>query len=451
MSDTSDPERNRLAGRIARVARVGGNLTAAAASIGTNRLFGGDEAAGARALRDALGRTRGPLMKVAQMLATIPDALPPGWAEELATLQSNAPSMGWPFVRRRMRAELGQGWEDRFASFGREAAHAASLGQVHRATLPTGETVACKLQYPDMASAVEADIGQLRTMLGVFRAAEKAVDPSRMVDEIADRLREELDYDRERRHMDLYRALLAGEPQIRVPDVVAPLCTGRLLTMGWLEGTPVTQWLGAPLETRNAIATNLFKAWWVPMTGTGVIHGDPHLGNYTVHSEGAGLNLLDFGCVRLFPARFVGGVVQLYRALRAEDMDACVAAYETWGFPRLSRELVEVLNVWARFIYAPLLDDRVRSVADGISPGEYGRKEAFKVRDLLRSHGPVTIPREFVFMDRAAIGLGAAFLHLRAELNYHRLFEASLEGFTVERLAARQTAALTQAGLPLPS
>lgn len=450
MDRPADPERNRLAGRIARVAQVGTNLTAAAASIGTNRLFGGDQTAAARALKDALGRTRGPLMKVAQMLATIPDALPPGWAEELAALQSNAPAMGWPFVRRRMRAELGPEWERRFARFGPEAAHAASLGQVHRATLPDGREVACKLQYPDMSSAVEADIGQLRSMLAVFRTAEKAVDPGQVVEEIAERLREELDYDRERRHMALYRTLLAGEPRILVPDVVDGLCTGRLLTMGWLEGEPVARSFGAGPDIRNALATDLFKAWWVPMTGTGVIHGDPHLGNYTVRPDGAGINLLDFGCVRIFPPRFVGGVVQLYRALLANDIDACVAAYETWGFSGLSRELVDVMNLWARFIYAPLLDDRVRTVADGISPGEYGRKEAFKVRDLLRRHGPVTIPREFVFMDRAAIGLGAAFLHLRAELNFHQLFEASLEGFAPDVLAGRQQTALAAAGLPQP-
>ena len=106
-----------------------------------------------------------------------------------------------------------------------------------------------------------------------------------------------------------------------------------------------------------------------------------------------------------------------------------------------------MLDIWARFIYGPLLDDRVRTVADGVSPGAYGRREAFQVKQALDEKGPVTIPREFVFMDRAAIGLGAAFLHLGAELNWRRLFEASLEGFSEEALAARQAAALAAAGL----
>ena len=107
-----------------------------------------------------------------------------------------------------------------------------------------------------------------------------------------------------------------------------------------------------------------------------------------------------------------------------------------------------MLNVWARFIYAPMLDDRVRSVADGINAGEYGRKEAFGVHKKLRELGPVTPPREFVFMDRAAIGLGSVFLHLGAELNFHRLFNEAIEGFDVAELDKRQKAALKKAGVP---
>ena len=124
-----------------------------------------------------------------------------------------------------------------------------------------------------------------------------------------------------------------------------------------------------------------------------------------------------------------------------------MAAYEIWGFKNLSRELGEVLNVWANFIYGPILDDRVRPIADGVKPGEYGRKEAFEVRRLLKEHGPVTIPAEFVFMDRAAIGLGAAYLRLGAELNYCQLFEESIEGFDVSALAERQKKALIEVGL----
>ena len=447
--DSPDPERNRLSGRLARTARVGANLSGAGLTYAAQSIFGGDKGDEkvARAMAAALGRSKGPLMKVAQLVSTIPDLLPPEYAAEFSQLQAEAPAMGWPFVKRRMRAELGPGWEARFAAFSREAAHAASLGQVHAARMPDGTRVACKLQYPEMASAVEADVGQLRTLLGLFRRMDGSIDPSEMVAEITDRLREELDYGREARHMRLYRQMLAEKAFVTVPEPVADLSTDRLLTMSWLEGDRLIAFEDAPQETRNRIAEMLFWTWWGPMNTYAVIHGDPHLGNYQVTGGGTGINLLDFGCVRVFPARFVGGVVDLYRALRQDDFDAAYAAYEAWGFSGLSRELVEVLNVWARFIYGPIIDDRVRTVADGVKPGEYGRREAFRVRQLLKEKGPVTIPREFVFMDRAAIGLGAAYLRLGAELNFHRLFEESLEAFTVEAVAARQSEALAAAGL----
>ena len=444
-----DRERDSFGGRIKRVAQVGAGLSSAAAAFGANRLLAGEQADAktAKALAAALGNVKGPLMKVAQIIATIPDAAPPEYAEELAKLQANAPSMGWAFVKRRMRAELGADWREKFSAFEQEAAHAASLGQVHKATHLNGQPLACKLQYPDMASAVESDLSQLQVILGLFKRVQNAVDPSEMGDEIAARLREELDYEREAKAMRLYNAMLADQPAINTPEPIAELSTGRLLSMTWLEGRSLMSFLDAPLPVRNRIAELLFTAWWAPMTTYGVIHGDPHLGNYAVVGDGEALNLLDFGCIRIFPADFVGAVVALYRALLNDDREGQRAAYARWGFSELDDERMDVLNVWARFIYAPLLDDRVRTVADGVSPGEYGRKEAFRMRELLQEKGGVKVPGQFVFMDRAAIGLGAAFLHLGAELNFHQLFERSIAGFDQNALATRQSDALAAVGL----
>lgn len=446
---SNDPEANRFSGRFARAARVGAGLGVAGVRLGANRLFAGDDAdaANARLLKEALGGLKGPLMKVAQMVATVPDLLPPEFAAEFAQLQTNAPAMGGPFVRRRMAAELGPDWRARFAEFDMTPAAAASLGQVHRAVGVDGVPLAVKLQYPDMQSAVESDLGQLRTLLGLGRRVFGAIDTSEIGAEITERLREELDYEREARHMALYRAFFADQPDIEVPEPRFDLSTGRLLTMTWLTGSGLMSFKDAPQEVRDRIARLLFQAWWDPMTNLGVIHGDPHLGNYTLAGDAERLNLLDFGCIRVFPPKFVAGVVKLYRALIADDREAQMEAYRAWGFENLSWDLLDVLNVWARFIYGPLLDDRVRTVADGIAPGEYGRREAFEVKQALKEKGPVTIPREFVFMDRAAIGLGSAFLHLGAAQNWRRLFEASLEGFTEEGLAERQAAALSAAGL----
>ena len=449
-----DDEANRFGARAARYLAVGAQAGGFAARLAGARLLGAGRGQGresdAEALARALGGLKGPLMKAAQLIATIPEVLPIEYAEALASLQSEAPPMGAAFVRRRMAAELGPDWQKKFAAFDLTPAAAASLGQVHRARTLEGADVACKLQYPDMASAVEADLAQLELALALQKRVEPAIDAREAAAEIAERLREELDYRREAKHARLYRAMLAGRGDIRVPGVHEALSTGRLLTLDWLEGEKVLSLVGAPEAGRNLVAQAIFSAWWRPFAHHGVIHGDPHLGNYAVFREDgapAGINLLDYGCVRIFPPAFVGGVVQLYRGLRAGRRDEIAEAYRVWGFRNLSNDLIEVLTVWARFILGPLLDDRVRTIADGVSAAAYGRREAMVVRRMLREKGPLTIPREFVFMDRAAIGLGGAFLHLAARLNFHRLFEEALGDFDLDVLAARQSTALTDAGL----
>ena len=445
-----DDERNRFGARAARYLAVSAQAGGFAARFAGGKLFGEAGDGDALALARALGGLKGPLMKAAQLIATIPEALPADYAEALVTLQSEAPPMGAAFVKRRMVSELGPGWREKFRRFDLQPAAAASLGQVHRAKTLDGADAACKLQYPDMASAVEADLAQLDMALALQRRFDSAIDARDAAQEVADRLREELDYRREAKHAKLYRLMLAGQGAIRVPGVHDALSTGRLLTLDWLDGEKILSIAGAPEEQRNAVASAIFAAWWSPFARFGVIHGDPHLGNYTVfHEEGAaaGINLLDYGCVRIFPPAFVGGVVQLYRGLRANNRDQIAAAYETWGFTNLSQDLIDVLTVWARFILGPLLDDRARTIGDGVSAGAYGRQEAAMIHRQLRDKGPVRIPREFVFMDRAAIGLGGAFLHLAARLNFHRLFEAALEDFDVAALAARQSGVLAQAGL----
>ena len=453
---TSDKERNRLTARAVRYGRVGANVGGVAARIASARLLGldPDRQREAAALAAALGGLKGPIMKVAQLLATIPEALPAEYAAELGQLQSQAPPMGWPFVRRRMAAELGPDWENRFASFEREAAASASLGQVHGARAHDGRSLAVKLQYPDMQSAVEADLRQLGVLFSIHRRLKPAIETSEMREEIAARLREELDYDLEARHMRLYGLIFARDPLIRVPEVLPELSTQRLLTMTWLSGRQLLDYAGHPLEERNQIARAMFRAWWYPFSHYGVIHGDPHLGNYTVFEEkagrAAGINLLDYGCMRTFAPKFIQGVIDLYRGLLTGDRALVVHAYETWGFTGLSNELIDILNIWANFIYGPMLEDRVRTIADDQSPGMYGRREAFKVHQGLRDKGPVKVPREFVFMDRAAVGLGGVFLNLNAELNFHRLFDNTIIDVDVGDVALRQRQALTEVGVPLP-
>lgn len=440
-----------LGGRMARYGRVSGTMASLAAKLAGEKYFGLtiDRKDHAEKLVKALGGMKGPLMKVGQILATIPEALPAEYAQEFQQLQSDAPAMGWPFVRRRMKAELGSDWEEKFKDFEREASAAASLGQVHKATSFDGRALACKLQYPDMQSAIEADLTQLKILFSLYEKYDKAIHTSQIHAELAQRLREELDYTLEAKHTNLYTYMLRNEKNVHVPEIISELSTSRLLTSTWLEGKKIMTFLDADIHTRNTLAMNMFRAWYVPFYQYGVIHGDPHLGNFTVR-EDLSINLLDFGCVRIFPATFIGGVINLYNALKTNDIDLAVHAYETWGFKGLSKEQIETLNIWANFLYGPVLDDKTRPLGE-VTNGIYGRETAEKVHKKLREiGGGIRVPREFVFMDRAALGLGSVFLHLKAEINWYKVFNELIDGYKSDSLAKKQADALKIFNIPLP-
>src|SRR5262249_53962906 len=284
-------EEDNLAGRVRRYARVGAAVCGLAARLAGQRYLGMrvDRGRHAAELAAALGGLKGPLMKVAQIMSTIPDALPQEYVAELAHLQADAPAMGWAFVKRRMATELGPDWQGRYQSFEHEAAAAASLGQVHRGVGHDGRQLACKLQYRDMQSAVEADLQQLRLIFSIYERYDRAIATDHIHAEISARLREELDYRLEAKHMRLYAGMLAKGAQVRVPAPVPELSTGRLLTMTWLDGTPMLRFIKAhpEPEMRNQVAYNMFRAWYVPFYFYGVIHGDPHLGNYTMRPDGS--------------------------------------------------------------------------------------------------------------------------------------------------------------------
>lgn len=433
--------------RTHRHVRVGGAVAKAGAQFVGSRLRSGKNDQGEAAiLRAALGGLKGPLMKIAQLIATIPDFLPPEYAAELAMLQSNAPPMGWPFVRRRMAGELGPDWLSKFKSFDQTACSAASLGQVHRAVAHNGRALACKLQYPDMASTVEADLQQLKLIFSLFERFGGSLSTQDAFDEIAIRLREELDYAREAKSMALYRELLRDVPNAHVPEPLPDLSTSRLLTMTWLDGIKIDDTITNKTQAeRNALAMTMFRLWYVPFYQFGVIHGDPHLGNYTFREDG-GINLLDFGCIRIFRPELVQGVIMLFSALRDKDEERAVEAYRLWGFDKPSKKLVEILNIWARFIYAPVLEDTTRPIHTTNST-QQGRKVAAQVYQELKAMNDVTIPAEFVLMDRASIGLGSVFLRLGAEVNWFRLFEEMTADFDVATLTERQKASLASHGL----
>jgi predicted unusual protein kinase regulating ubiquinone biosynthesis (AarF/ABC1/UbiB family) len=442
-----DSESKSITKQIKRYAQVGGIVGKLATKLASQKYLGIklDKNKHAAEIRAALGGIKGPLMKVAQLSATIPDLLPPEYVEELMHLQSNAPPMGWLFVKRRMAAELSLKWQDSFINFDKEATKAASLGQVHKAILPNKKIVACKLQYPDMESAVSADLSQLKMIFSIYQSYNKAIKTDEVYKEITDRLKEELDYIREKKLMNVFRNIFSKSNFVHIPEVIEDLSTKRLLTMSWLEGDSILKFKNEKKEIRNTIAKNMFYAWYKPFYGFGIIHGDPHLGNYSIQKN-LSVNLYDFGCMRIFRGKFIQGVIDLYFALQKNDKDKIVHAYEQWGFEDITKKKIEVLNKWAEFIYSPLMKDKVQKIQESDS-GIYGAQVAAGVHKDLKKLGGIKPPKEFVFMDRAAVGLGSVFMHLKAEVNWYKIFNSLIEDFDAEEMNKKQQKALKLANL----
>ena len=179
----------------------------------------------------------------------------------------------------------------------------------------------------------------------------------------------------------------------------------------------------------------MFYCWYKPFYEYGIIHGDPHLGNYTIQKN-LSVNLFDFGCMRIFGGKFIQGVIDLYFALQKNDISKAVHAYEQWGFKDLSKAKLNVLNKWAEFIYSPLMEDKVQKIQESDS-GVYGAKVAAEVHSELKKLGGVKPPKEFVFMDRAAVGLGSVFMHLKAEVNWYKIFHDLIKNFDPKKSFTR--------------
>ena len=428
-------ELNKFSKRVKRYASLGTSASSLAFNFIGSKLFNKEDQENAEELTRVLGNLKGPIMKIAQLLSTVPDLLPREYAIELTKLQSSAPPMGWNFVKRRMTKELGNNWVQRFKDFDKEPYAAASLGQVHKAVYKN-QKIVCKLQYPDMLSIVEADISQLRLLFSIYKRIDKTIDTSEIQKEISSRVREELDYIREQKHMMLFNCIFSESENVIVPSFFSEISTERLLCMNYLDGKKLLDFKNKSHEVRKTLAKNMFQAWYYPFYKFGIIHGDPHLGNYSANND-LKINLLDFGCIRFFKSTFVKGVIDLYYSIMTKNEDLAVHAYESWGFENINKDLISILNIWAKFLFSPLLENKVMKMQETNSTA-YGAEAASKVHRELKKIGGVKPPREFVFMDRAAIGLGSVFLHLGAELNWFKIFNELIEGFDEKKVEKNQ-------------
>ena len=415
--------------------QVGGIVT----RIGANKYLGlnTDHKKNAHNLQEKFGQAKGPFMKIAQLLAMIPDAIPREYANQLMKLQTNAPPMGEYFVRRRMKNELGENWKKKFINFNETSSFAASFGQVHKAKLNNGQLVACKIQYPDMLSTVKADLVQLKVVLNLFEKFNKVIKTSKIHSEIKERLFEEIDYIKEAQNINIFNRIFKNETKINIPNIFSKYTTSKLITMSWLDGRSIHHlFTSSNNKLKEKVATNIFNAWYKPFYSFAIIHGDPHFGNYSFTKNG-NINLFDFGCIRIFPVNFVKAVIDLYYALERKDIDLAVEAYKTWGFKKINKELIKILNLWASYIYGPLLENKKRFIQGDGKQG-YGFAIANKVYKKLKQIGGVEPPKEFVFIDRAAIGMGSLFMKLNVRLNWYELFNNLIKDFELNHIKKKQ-------------
>ena len=363
---------------------------------------------------------RGPMVKIAQLTAMVPELLPEPYRRALLELCDQVPPMPWGLAKRCMAESLGPNWERLFDTFDSKARFAASLGQVHAARLHSGQRVACKIQYPSVSLSLESDLQSLGWVLRFYDKWSRAIRTQNLHEELCTRLRQELDYSQEARHIHHFRSLFQDHPFVTLPTVVSHLSTKDVLTLSWLEGKTMNQAKTQPQEVRNRIAAQLIHAWYRPFFQAGWMHGDPHQGNVTWHEQG--INLLDWGCARSFSKTFVRGIIQLYEGTLHNNPAQRHDAYAQWGVHPLNKATCEGLDLWTGFLMAPFVHPRACALSDVSCPTQ-GKAIAQQAHTSFRQAGGVTLPADLLIFDRVAVVLGSLIMQLDAKAVWSDLWQ----------------------------
>ena len=376
----------------------------------------------ARRVVEGSKQLRGAFMKLVQMLSMREDLLPGEAIEILRTTQASVPPMDYRLISQQIRRELSKSPEQLFASFDTEAFAAASLGQVHRAKLKSGEEVAVKIQYPGVDATVEQDLGNLKLLLRTFQTIagdlmRQKIDTKTIFAELQERLREELDYVNEARNLQEFRRLLAGEDDILIPRVIKHLSTRRVLTMTYIDGYRLADVFGqtADLELRTWVARKYYSLVWRQILEFGVLHTDPQPGNYLVtwHPK---LGVLDFGSVRHFSESVRRASLQLADAITEHDDRSLGAALLKLGYIDREQDRAPMVQL-IYIVFEPVITDRA------YHPDEYDAvAKAATVGELAFEHKLYKSPRHSIFLLRALIGLDGIMKGLSVKMNYCALF-----------------------------
>lgn len=379
----------------------------------------------AEQVANRLGQMKGALMKVGQMASYLDDGLPEPVRATLATLQANAPPMAGELAAGVIAEELGAPVSELFVEWDPAPIAAASIGQVHRAVIADPDTgaetaVAVKVQYPGVAEAIAADLrntGLVGTLLAQFFPG---LDPSEMVDEIQQRLIEELDYRREADNQRRFAEFFAGHPFLSVPAVIDRLSSDRVLTSELVTGATWAEALTWPQHERDLIGEALFRFVFRSLYGLRAFNGDPHPGNYLFHGGGK-VTLLDFGLVRYFSDEEIDVFVEMVKAA-AHDRDPAAfrKVVERAGLllPGAPVSTADVGEYFSAFYQSSGADDRITWTKDYASRIV---RHTFDRTSPIAAHA--TVPRQFVFIQRINLGLYALLGDLGASGNYRRISE----------------------------
>ena len=374
------------------------------------------QAKSATEMAKTLGELKGAAMKIGQMLATDPELIPEEMVETLSQLQHSAPPMYLSVVRDVVEQALGGRIEDHFSSFSDTAIGAASIGQVHRATTKDGQDVAVKIQYPGIAATIRSDIKNLGSMLNLARASglpKERVD--QYLDEVTEVLERESDYLREAENLERFIVLMKNVEGIRVPAPVHELTRVNVLTMEFCEGVRLFEWLeAAPLEARSKQGYRLLSAYLEMMHVHGVLHADPHPGNFLVDPQG-NIVILDLGCVREYSMQFCDDLVAMLAALWRHDVDQLQAAWRRLKFIDDGVD-PEVAYEWLCIILEPLLVNR------DFDFGTWKVKEKM-LAFLLENPGVKrwAPPRQLIFYARVMAGMRGLLQKTGIKLNLHAI------------------------------
>ena len=422
----------KLAGQTGRSAFrfVGTRARAFAAPQRAGEFLEGFHTATAQQLVDMLGEMKGAAMKLGQLASFYEFAAPSEYMstyrDALTMLQNSAPPMDPEASKAVIKEEFGKSVEELFATFDDKAVAAASIGQVHRATLHSGETVAVKVQYPGVDDAVRADLKNVSAMTKLAVAIAPNLDPREVANEVKERVLEELDYRREASNQERFAKLFAGHPFIVVPKVYRNYCRTRVITQEFVEGEPFLSSLEWPQEKRNQLAEILFRFFYGSLNRFQLFSADPHPGNYLLLKNGR-VAFLDYGLVRAVDPGTLEHLLEIVQALIAEDKERGRRALEGIGI--LNRRTPEVDAVWdhLKMLNSPVLEDReftidAKLVQRIATAGFDPRSSAFQT---LRKVG---IPGIMITFNRMSFGVASLLGRLEATANWQSMGREMWEG-----------------------